>query len=118
MKATQRLHDVGQSLWQAYERLAKEGINARVVSMPSWELFESQSKQYKDSVLPPSIAARVAVEEASTFGWAHCVGSEGTILGMHTFGLSAPMKIVQEYFGFLPEPVVAAAKEQLALRKR
>ena len=103
---------------QAYERLAKEGINARVVSMPSWELFESQSKEYKDSVLPPSITARVAVEEASTFGWAHYVGSEGTILGMHTFGLSAPMKIVQGYFGFLPEHVVAAAKEQLALRMR
>jgi transketolase len=103
---------------EAYGQLGAQGINARVVSMPSWELFESQSKEYRDSVIPPSVTARVAVEEASTFGWAHYTGPNGVILGMHTFGLSAPMRIVQDHFGFLPEHVVAAAKDQLAIGKR
>jgi transketolase len=102
----------------AYEQLSKEGIKARVVSMPSWELFEKQDKAYRDSVLPPNITARVAVEQASTFGWAHYVGIEGSIIGMRTFGASAPLKDVQKKFGFEPENVVKCAKEQLARVKR
>jgi transketolase len=98
----------------AHEQLKAEGIKARVISMPSWELFESQSQEYRDSVLPPAIAARVAVEEASTFGWERYTGCDGTILGLHTFGLSAPLKVVAQHFGFEPAHVVAAAREQLA----
>ncbi len=98
----------------AYEALATEGIKARVVSMPSWELFERQPQAYRDSVLPPSVRARVAVEQASTLGWAHYVGIDGAIIGMRTFGASAPLKDVQKKFGFEPEAVVAAAKAQLA----
>jgi transketolase len=97
----------------AYEQLKSEGIKARVVSMPSWELFESQSSEYRDSVIPPDIRARVAVEEASTFGWERYTGMRGAILGMHRFGLSAPLKVVSEYFGFEPDHVVAAAREQI-----
>ena len=97
----------------AYEQLKSEGINARVISMPSWELFESQSQEYRDSILPPAIAARVAVEEASTFGWERYTGFDGTILGLHTFGLSAPLKVVAQHFGFEPAHVVAAAREQI-----
>jgi transketolase len=102
----------------AYEQLGKDGVKARVVSMPSWELFEKQDKAYRDSVLPPSVTARVAVEQASTFGWAHYVGIEGSIIGMRTFGASAPLKDVQKKFGFEPENVVKAAKEQIARAKR
>ncbi len=98
----------------AYEQLKKEGIKARVVSMPSWHLFERQSAEYRDRVLPPSVTARVAVEEASTFGWAHYTGLTGAILGMKTFGASAPLQQLQQKFGFEPDHVVAAAKEQLA----
>ena len=98
----------------AYEQLKSEGIKARVISMPSWELFESQSREYRDRVLPPEITARVAVEEASTFGWERYTGLDGTILGLHTFGLSAPMKVVAQHFGFDPTHVVAAAREQMA----
>jgi transketolase len=98
----------------AYEQLASEGIKARVVSMPSWELFEHQIQEYRDRVLPPEITARVAVEEASTFGWERYTGLQGTILGMHTFGLSAPMKIVAQHFGFDADHVVSAAKAQVA----
>jgi transketolase len=98
----------------AYEQLKSEGINARVISMPSWELFEHQSQEYRDSVLPPDILARVAVEEASIFGWERYAGTSGAILGMRCFGLSAPGKVVSEYFGFTAEHVVAAAKEQIA----
>jgi transketolase len=98
----------------AYEQLKSEGIKARVISMPSWELFESQGREYRDRVLPPGITARVAVEEASTFGWERYTGLDGTILGLHTFGLSAPMKVVAQHFGFDPTHVVAAAKEQIA----
>lgn len=97
----------------AYEQLAAEGIDARVVSMPSWELFEHQGQEYRDSVLPPAIRARVAVEEASGFGWARYAGAEGAILAMHTFGLSAPAKIVARHFGFEPAHVVQAAREQI-----
>jgi transketolase len=98
----------------AYEALRKEGIKARVVSMPCWELFERQSEAYRDGVLPPAVAARVAVEQASIFGWAHYVGRHGAIIGMHTFGASAPLKDLQRKFGFEPDQVVAAAKAQIA----
>ena len=97
----------------AYEQLKDEGIKARVISMPSWELFESQDQAYRDSVLPPEITARVAVEEASSFGWERYTGVGGSILGLDTFGLSAPMKVVAQHFGFEPAHVVAAAREQL-----
>jgi transketolase len=97
----------------AYEQLKAEGINARVISMPSWELFESQSQEYRDSVLPPEITARVAVEAASSFGWERYTGFGGSILGLDTFGLSAPMKVVAQHFGFEPAHVVAAAREQV-----
>ncbi len=97
----------------AYEQLRAEGIKARVVSMPSWELFEQQSQAYRDSVLPPHITARVAVEEASTFGWAQYVGTTGAVLGMNTFGASAPLKALLQKFGFTAEHIVALAKEQL-----
>jgi transketolase len=96
----------------AYEQLAKEGIKARVVSMPSWELFEHQGKEYRDSVLPPSVTARVGVEQAATFGWTSYLGATGRCIGMHTFGASAPLKELQRKFGFTPEQIVAAAKEQ------
>ncbi len=99
----------------AYEQLKSEGIQARVVSMPSWELFEHQTQEYRDSVLPPSITARVAVEQASTLGWARYTGLTGSILGMTTFGASAPLKVLQEAFGFTKAKVVTAAKARLAL---
>jgi transketolase len=81
--------------------------------MPSWELFELQSQEYRDSVLPPDVTARVAVEQASTFGWATYVGRNGAVIGMKTFGASAPLKELQKKFGFSPENVVAAARKQL-----
>jgi transketolase len=99
----------------AYEQLKAEGKNARVVSMPSWDLFESQSQAYRDSVLPPNITARVAVEMASTFGWERYVGMTGAIIGMRSYGASAPLKDMLPYFGFTVEKVVEAAKGQLAL---
>jgi len=95
----------------AYEKLKEEGIKARVVSMPSWELFEKQDKSYRDQVLPPDVKARVAVEQASSMGWAHYVGDNGRIIGMHTFGASAPIKDLQKKFGFTPEAVVQTARE-------
>jgi transketolase len=98
---------------QAHENLLTEGIRSRVVSMPSWDIFEHQSKAYRDSVLPPSVTARVAVEQASTFGWERYVGTSGQIVGMHTFGASAPLKELQRKFGFEPDHVVGAAKQQL-----
>jgi transketolase len=91
-------------------------VKARVVSMPSWELFEHQSEEYRDSVLPPSVTARVSVEQASTFGWHRYVGITGEAIGMRTFGASAPLKELQKKFGFTVETVVAAAKRQLARR--
>jgi transketolase len=97
---------------EAYEKLKAEGVNARVVSMPCWELFEHQDKAYRDSVLPPTVRARVAVEQASTFGWERYVGLDGTIIAMRTFGASAPLKELQKKFGFTTEKVVEAAKEQ------
>jgi transketolase len=102
----------------AYEQLRKEGVGARVVSMPSWELFERQSPEYREQVLPSTISARVAVEQASSLGWHRYVGSHGQIIGMHTFGSSAPLKALQQKFGFTPERVAAAAKEQIAKRAK
>jgi transketolase len=98
---------------QAYEQLAREGIKARVVSMPCWRLFEDQDQTYRDSVLPPMVKARVSVEEGSAFGWERYVGENGESLGMHFFGASAPLKSLQKKFGFTPEHVVEAAKVQL-----
>jgi transketolase len=99
---------------RAYEQLEREGIRARVVSLPSWELFEQQSQEYRDSVIPPAVTARVAVEQASTLGWARYAGPTGEVVGMHTFGASAPLQELQREFGFTPERVVAAARAQLA----
>jgi len=98
---------------EAHEELLAEGIRSRVVSMPSWEIFDHQTKEYRESVLPPHVTARVAVEEASTFGWERYVGCSGHIIGMKTFGASAPLKELQQKFGFEPERIVAATKEQL-----
>jgi transketolase len=98
----------------AHEQLTKEGIKSRVVSLPSWEIFESQTQEYRDSVLPPAVKARVSVEQASTFGWERYIGTSGKSIGMKTFGASAPLKDLQKKFGFDPGNVVAAAKEQLA----
>jgi transketolase len=97
----------------AFEQLKTKGIRARVVSMPSWELFEHQDQAYRDRILPPAVTARVAVEQASTFGWAHYVGLTGTIIGMTTFGASAPLKVLQKEFGFTNEHVIEAAMQQL-----
>jgi len=96
---------------ESAEQLTEEGINARVVSMPSWELFDHQSKEYRDSVLPPRVKARVSVEQASTLGWERYVSRN---IGMATFGASAPLKELQKKFGFTPGAVVAAAKEEIA----
>jgi len=98
----------------AHEQLVSEGIKSRVVSMPSWELFDDQSQEYKDQVLPPGVTARVSVEKGSTLGWERYVGGRGRIIGMRTFGASAPLKDLQKKFGFDPASVVAAAKDQLA----
>ena len=97
----------------AHETLLAEGIRSRVVSIPSWDIFDHQPQEYRDSVLPANVRARVAVEQASTFGWAHYVGLEGRVIGMKTFGASAPLKELLRKFGFNPEHVVAAAKELL-----
>jgi transketolase len=98
---------------EAHERLLAEGIRSRVVSMPSWDIFEHQTPEYRESVLPPEVEARVAVEQASTFGWERYVGAKGRVIGMHTFGASAPLKELQKKFGFEPDQVVAVAKELL-----
>ena len=98
----------------AYEQLKKDGIRARVVSMPSWELFERQSPEYREQVLPAAVTARVAVEQGVTLGWAQYVGATGAVIGMKRFGASAPFQQLQKKFGFTVENVVAAAKAQLA----
>jgi transketolase len=98
---------------QAHETLLAEGIRSRVVSMPSWDLFDRQPQEYRDSVLPPSVKARVAVEQGSTLGWERYVGDSGRVIGMQTFGTSAPLKELQRRFGFEPDRVVATAKEVL-----
>jgi transketolase len=99
----------------AYEALKAAGIRARVVSMPSWELFEQQDDAYRNRVLPPAVKARVSVEQASVLGWDHYVGMRGAKIGMHTFGSSAPLKDLETKFGFTPDKIVAAAKRQLAI---
>jgi transketolase len=98
----------------AWELLTAAGVKARVVSMPSWEIFERQPLAYRDEVLPPAVSARVSVEQASTFGWERYTGRDGTRIGMETFGASAPLKELQKKFGFTVDHVVAAARDQLA----
>jgi transketolase len=97
----------------AHEKLIGQGIRSRVVSMPSWEVFEKQTRKYRDAVLPPEVTARIALEQASTFGWERYVGSSGRVIGMETFGASAPLKELQRKFGFEPDRVVLFAKEML-----
>jgi transketolase len=99
---------------QAYEQLTKEGVRARVVSMPSWELFDDQDENYRESVLPSHVKARVSVEQASDFGWSKYTGQHGHNIGIQTFGASAPLKQLLKKFGFNVETVVAAAKSQVA----
>jgi transketolase len=98
----------------AYEQLLRDGIQARVISMPCWRLFEEQPRAYRDSVLPPEVKARVSVEEGSTFGWERYVGETGASLGIDCFGASAPLKTLQREFGFTPERVVELVRLQLA----
>jgi transketolase len=95
----------------AHEELLAEGVRSRVVSMPSWEIFEHQTQAYQDSILPHDVTARVAVEQASTFGWERYVGNSGRVIGMKTFGASAPLKELKRKFGFEPERVTEIAKE-------
>jgi transketolase len=97
----------------AHELLVADGIRSRVVSLPSWDLFERQSQAYRDSVLPPAVTARVSIEQASTFGWERYLGTRGRAIGMHTFGASAPLKALQQEFGFEPAHVAAVAKDVL-----
>jgi transketolase len=101
---------------QAHERLTAHGIRSRVVSMPSWDLFEKQTRKYRNSVLPADVRARVAIEQGSTFGWERYVGSSGRIIGMETFGASAPLKALQQKFGFEPDRIVVIVKELLEWR--
>lgn len=108
--------EVGLCL-EAHEQLGKENISTRVVSMPSWELFEQQPVEYRNEVLPPDILARVSVEQASTFGWERYVGSSGTAIGMTTFGASAPLKELLKKFGFTPQNLISAARAQLTRKE-
>ncbi len=98
---------------EAYEQLAKDGVPARVVSMPCWEIFERQEKAYRDSVIPLDVKARVSVEAAVTFGWDRYIGPTGAAIGMHSFGESAPAKALFKHFGFTVENIVATAKQQI-----
>jgi transketolase len=98
---------------EAHAELANRGVKARVVSMPSWELFERQGEEYRESVLPAAVTNRVSVEQAATFGWERWVGEKGTRIGMRTFGASAPLKVLLKKFGFTKESVVEAALAQV-----
>jgi transketolase len=98
---------------EAHEALLAGRIRSRVVSIPSWEVFDEQSREYRESVLPAEVTARISVEEASTLGWERYVGPYGRMIGMHTFGASAPLKELQRRFGFEPGRVVEVAKELL-----
>jgi transketolase len=98
---------------EAHEQLLAEGIRSRVVSMPSWDIFEHQTQEYRDNVLPPNVTARVAIEQASTFGWERYVGWTGRVIGMKTFGASAPLKELQKKYGFEPDRVIDIVKELL-----
>jgi transketolase len=102
---------------EVYEKLAIEGVRARVVSMPSWELFEQQPQQYRDTVIPPEVTARISVELGSTMGWALYHGSGGRAIGMKTFGASAPLKELQKKFGFTSESLLVAARELLSAKQ-
>jgi transketolase len=102
----------------AHEELAKEGVRSRVVSMPCWDIFEQQDEEYRESVLPNAIRARVGVEQAATLGWDRYTGLGGKIIGMHTFGASAPLKSLLAKFGFTPEGVAKGAREQIARHKQ
>jgi len=99
---------------EAYEKLKAEGIPARVVSIPCWELFDHQDQSYRDQVLPPEITARVAVEQAAVLGWSQYVGLKGKVIGMRSFGASAPLKDLQKHFGFTVEAVLKAARDLVA----
>jgi transketolase len=101
----------------AYEELTAAGEKVRVVSMPSFELFDQQPPEYREAVLPAAVKARVSVEQGSTLGWERFVGTDGAMVGMHTFGASAPLKDVQRKFGFTPDAIVAACRQQLARRR-
>ncbi|HUE52727.1 MAG TPA: transketolase [Terriglobales bacterium] len=102
---------------EAYETLTAEGVRARLVSMPSWELFEQQPQRYRDSVIPPEVTARISLEQGSTMGWALYHGSSGRAIGMKTFGASAPLKELQKKFGFTSENVLVTARELLSGRQ-
>ncbi len=95
---------------QAHQQLTAEGIHSQVVSMPSWELFKQQSQEYQDSVLPPSVRARVAVEAGTGLGWREYVGTEGRVIARYDFGASAPIKDLLKHFGFTAERVAAEAR--------
>ena len=97
----------------AREELQSGGVAARVVSLPCWELFDRQPRECRDRVLPPSVKARVAVEEASTLGWDRYVGDGGAVVGMHTFGASAPLKQLLVKFGFTPDRVAQVARDRV-----
>jgi len=103
---------------EAHERLVREGIRSRVVSMPSWELFDRQPREYRETVLPPHVTARVSVEQATVLGWERYIGPAGRAIGMHTFGASAPLRELQRRFGFTPEAVIATARELVSTRGR
>jgi transketolase len=103
---------------EAYEKLKSEGVKARVVSMPSWELFEQQDEAYREKVLPRAVTARVVVEQAAAFGWERWVGLSGKVIGMRTFGASAPLKNLLQKFGFSTEKVIEAAREVMKPTKR
>ena len=103
---------------EAHEKLVGQGTRSRVVSMPSWDIFEHQTQEYRDSVLPPAVTVRVAIEQASTFGWERYVGRRGCVIGMKTFGASAPLKELQRKFGFEPDQVVTVAKDLLVRNQR
>jgi transketolase len=102
---------------EAYEKLINEGVRARVVSMPSWELFDDQDSAYRDSVLPPHVKARVSLEQASDFGWTKNTGTDGQNIGIETFGASAPLQQLLKKFGFAAENIVAVAKNQIVRHK-
>ena len=103
---------------EAHAKLAQQGIGARVVSMPSWELFQKQSDEYHDSVLPPSVTARVAIEAAVPMGWGQWVGPYGSVIGLERFGASAPYKIIYEQLGFTTDNVVLRALAAIDKSKR
>ena len=103
------------TLWAA-RKLAEEGAKVRMVSLPSWEIFDRQPQEYRDSVLPPQVTARLAVEAGIKLGWEHYVGLTGKIIGMETFGASAPGTVLYEKFGFTSANIVAVAKDMLSIR--